>query len=1606
MKKKKVLPIVLAFCMVLGSLPGDLLGGVMRVQAAAIEESVEGSNPADVPMTVSGSDSGTVSGSDSDTVSDSDSGTVSGSDAGTVGSVSNAVTWDVAAMLATWGDDADADHGLKLMGNKWESGGPDSAGAEAFGTDGTYAKASGDKPNPNSGAVPQSGCFIKYTATEDGKLVISEKTQKSNKTFYVVDSQGAEKAKATAGSASTYDDVEVDVVAGETYYAYMSAATANVFKVSFTPVQTVRTWDVAAMLATWGDDADADHGLKLMGNKWESGGPDSAGAEAFGTDGTYAKASGDKPNPNSGAVPQSGCFIKYTATEDGKLVISEKTQKSNKTFYVVDSQGAEKAKATAGSASTYDDVEVDVVAGETYYAYMSAATANVFQVTFTVGEKETIPWAEVAAPVINSVTVDGTGQFVVDFTAVIDEYKGAEEVRVIMYYEGSEAGAVQIKKASSSATIMPMWSGNYTFKVIAKRTGEADKASAEYPYNDYVLPVKKPIVELIQNRGNGTVYLDWLNVEGADYFNVYYKESSAADYTKAAENLTDGNYTVANLTVGTGYDFKIEAVRTSDNFTVNYEEKNFTVTADREQKWYFGTVGSAQGTHAVVYNADGTTAKAVDMQTDDATVDKGEHQGIMDPGVDIVNTDKYITFTGTGNGKLSDGEEGFQYFYTMLDPNKDNFELTATFEVTQLAQDKFDNQTGFGIIATDMLGYNYYGTKGLWIKHKQFNSVATTTYGLKNFLGQRNISGYTSCDTTSVDGVTRETYQTQFKNTPAPKVNEETFKVGDKYTFTLKKTNEGYVSVLNGEEILWEDLSITSVQEDGSICVGVYTARNAGVKITDIKFACTDDSTGITAVDKDSKVAPSAAVLSSGTANTSSYEYIYHPNVAGQLTVTASDGSVVYDNAVEAYDVVKVPVPVSIGENTITSSLVPDQSQALTSYDTITKNTKVTYQVYRGGIGNLYVSPEGSAEGDGTSSSPLDVATAVKYVAPGQKIILLNGTYTGGVTIGRSVCGTADKHIVMAAEETGKVIFEGAGLNVVGSYWDIYGIYVHYPAGVGIQICGNYNTIEMCTVEGSTNTGIQISRSGSVDREPALKSLLWPSYNLVKNCESFDCCDEKRNDADGFAAKLTCGEGNVFYGCIAHNNIDDGWDLFAKAISGEIGQVTIENCVAYNNGWLTYEAGQKKYGEGNGFKLGGNDMYGGHILKNSVSFGNIAKGITSNSCPDCKVYNTTSYGNAVEGSYAFQFATKTSNKQQWVVQGLISATTTATEADSLPYSFHTSDNYFFDGKTSHNNQGVTVSDDWFESVDMSIVPTRNEDGTINMHGLLVLTANAPADAGARLDTTSDKAKSVNPLGSVPKDDNEVFGDDNSDDDDDDDDGSSAAGGSAAEFVAEVDWNAAVSAVDTAAKNKAAKNLDITAGDSYEVPTNVLNKLKGTNDTLALHSGGGITLSITGTDIKTNVAATFKMAMSHGNVIPASVANQVLASATESRIFSMDDKSSYPFVVNVHVNLGAANAGKTAYLYYYDEKSNSMMISGSFRITAAGQAMFAIYRGDEYIIAVSDKPAAVKGKYEVQSGDSLSRIAGKAGITLNKLMAENPQIKNANMIVPGQQINLP
>lgn len=71
----------------------------------------------------------------------------------------------------------------------------------------------------------------------------------------------------------------------------------------------------------------------------------------------------------------------------------------------------------------------------------------------------------------------------------------------------------------------------------------------------------------------------------------------------------------------------------------------------------------------------------------------------------------------------------------------------------------------------------------------------------------------------------------------------------------------------------------------------------------------------------------------------------------------------------------------------------------------------------------------------------------------------------------------------------------------------------------------------------------------------------------------------------------------------------------------------VESSIAYENGYLTTDPDKTVVGEGNRFKLGGESMPSDPSLRNSISFNNYAKGVTSNSRPDVQVYNKLSFNN-------------------------------------------------------------------------------------------------------------------------------------------------------------------------------------------------------------------------------------------------------------------------------------------------------------------------------------------------------------------------------------------
>ena len=300
---------------------------------------------------------------------------------------------------------------------------------------------------------------------------------------------------------------------------------------------------------------------------------------------------------------------------------------------------------------------------------------------------------------------------------------------------------------------------------------------------------------------------------------------------------------------------------------------------------------------------------------------------------------------------------------------------------------------------------------------------------------------------------------------------------------------------------------------------------------------------------------------------------------------------------------------------------------------------------------DLYVSPSGKSTATGTQNAPMDLLTAINSISAGYTIWMEEGTYKAyelygaPIVIAESNSGAEGAYKTISSINGGTVTIDFSGMVELGSnrgivldgsYWHFYDIDICNAGDNGMLLSGDNNIIELCQFYANHDSGLQISRyNTSADTID-----LWPSNNLILNCTAFDNKDEATcENADGFAAKLTCGEGNVFDGCISYCNSDDGWDLYAKPATGSTGVVTIKNSVAFGNGKLTNGEGSAN-GDMNGFKLGGSNKQcpTPHVVTNCIAFNNGATGFTDNgnggavTLTNCTSVNNGMY-NAAKANY-------------------------------------------------------------------------------------------------------------------------------------------------------------------------------------------------------------------------------------------------------------------------------------------------------------------------------------------------------------------------------------
>lgn len=292
----------------------------------------------------------------------------------------------------------------------------------------------------------------------------------------------------------------------------------------------------------------------------------------------------------------------------------------------------------------------------------------------------------------------------------------------------------------------------------------------------------------------------------------------------------------------------------------------------------------------------------------------------------------------------------------------------------------------------------------------------------------------------------------------------------------------------------------------------------------------------------------------------------------------------------------------------------------------------------------IWCAPNGDdATADGSEANPyFDLQLAVNKAVPGTTIKMKSGTYVYDKRInidGRN--GTHDNYItVMCPDGRAVLDFSGQpyhahsnnpyqGVRLTSSYWHFYKIDITNASDNGMLIernkpeggsaadilartqDGHDNIIEFCHFYRNGDTGLQIKNLGA--------------FNYILNCDAYENKDEGDGDADGFAPKVSVGDGNYFFGCRAYHNSDDGYDSFFKKDGGFPDNVTIvyENCVAYANGFIN---GVKTSGNMNGFKMGSNQGRMNVVLNRCVAVNNGSKSFDQNhNSGDIIMNNCTGY---------------------------------------------------------------------------------------------------------------------------------------------------------------------------------------------------------------------------------------------------------------------------------------------------------------------------------------------------------------------------------------------
>ncbi|MEK4563443.1 right-handed parallel beta-helix repeat-containing protein [Alkalihalobacillus sp. FSL R5-0424] len=663
-------------------------------------------------------------------------------------------------------------------------------------------------------------------------------------------------------------------------------------------------------------------------------------------------------------------------------------------------------------------------------------------------------------------------------------------------------------------------------------------------------------------------------------------------------------------------------------------------------------------------------------------------------------------FMESRGGKLAPGHDGLTFYYTTLDARDTNFVLEADLTFHQLGPETGatpSGQEGGGIMVRDVNGSprqdpmidGYEEVPAA----SNYAAVGLMRGGISALARKGVVEPWGNPGSTWTNQVIKGVPNLPMDTPVRLKLERTDTDFIMTATFTHVDGSPSFEQKIPGADLVQQ-------MDEANMQLGFYASRNAALTVSNAELSLSEANTVPSPEVPANEPDVAFHVVSPQESGSDTYELKSMANYDGIVTIQKDGEEVVKDAAVSANKAYSFETKLQNEKTNFTLDYTPTDAP---TEQTITQEINVTKRVFKGGQG-LFISPDGSKDASGKKNDPLDLETAIKYVKPGESIFMREGTYKKAINIAKPYSGKEGKLKSLVPYKGETVVFDGenrAGnlISLNADYWHIAGFELTKSTGNGMRVNGSHNLIELMTFSFNQSTGFQISGSGT-DPEK------WPQHNYILNSVAHDNRDASDINADGFAAKLGVGEGNVFQGNIAHNNIDDGWDLYNRTNEGANKPITMDGNISYSNGKLS--DGYNEDGtSGSGFKVGGEGLPVAHIVKNNLAFDNNMDGFTDNFNPGTiMMKNNTSIDNK-RYNYIFRINPYFEPEEQGIFTNNLSI---FTEPENARADFVSGNvdktNFFFDGEKTVNSEGIVIDETHFKSLTAPEIYERDKNGNL------------------------------------------------------------------------------------------------------------------------------------------------------------------------------------------------------------------------------------------------------------------------------------------------------